>query len=72
MSAFSIRLARPEDAEAFHRVEDDAAALLLEAPSLEGIPIPPTASARASRSRTMAIISWSSTRPPASMVALAR
>jgi len=53
MSAFSIRLARPEDAEAFHRVEDDAAALLLEAPSLEGIPIPPTASAR-DHARTIA------------------
>lgn len=46
MSPFSIRLARVEDAEAFHRVEDDAAALLREASALAGIPIPPTASAR--------------------------
>lgn len=40
MNEFSIRLARPDDADAFHRVEEDAATLLLEEPSLEGIPIP--------------------------------
>ena len=45
MSGFSIRLAREEDAEAFNRVEDDAASLLREEPSLEGIPIPPSESA---------------------------
>ena len=39
---FSIRLARKSDAEDFYRVEDDAAELLRNEPSLEGIPIPPT------------------------------
>ena len=45
MSDFKIRLARPEDAEAFYRVEEDAAVLLREEPSLEGIPIPSSATA---------------------------
>lgn len=45
MSQFSIRLARPEDAEAFHSVEEDAATLLAEEPSLKGIPVPPSGSA---------------------------
>jgi predicted N-acetyltransferase YhbS len=45
MSGYSIRLARPEDAEAFHLVEEDAAVLLREEPSLAGTVIPPTASA---------------------------
>ncbi len=44
MSAFSIRLARPEDAEGFHSVEEDAAGLLREEPSLQGIPVPPSGS----------------------------
>ena len=44
MTEFSIRLARASDAAAFHRVEEDAAGLLREEPSLAGIPIPPTAS----------------------------
>jgi len=39
-----IRLARPDDAEAFHRVEIDAAQLLAEEPSLRDVPIPPAAS----------------------------
>lgn len=45
MSAFSIRLARPEDADSFTVVEQDAASLLREEPSLEGIPVPPGESA---------------------------
>lgn len=45
MSEFSIRLARAEDAEDFHRVEEDAATLLREEPSLAGIPAPPSESA---------------------------
>ncbi len=45
MSGYRIRLARVEDAAAFHRVEDDAASLLREEPSLAGTVIPPTASA---------------------------
>lgn len=45
MSEYRIRLARIEDAEAFHRVEDDAAGLLREEPSLAGTVIAPTASA---------------------------
>ena len=53
MSDFSIRLARAEDAEAFHRVEEDAAALLREEPSLAGIPVPPSTSAEDYR-RTIA------------------
>lgn len=44
MSAYRIRLARPDDATAFHLVEDDAASLLREEPSLAGTVIPPTAS----------------------------
>lgn len=53
MSGFAIRLARVEDAEGFHRVEDDAATLLRETAALDGIPIPPTASAR-DHARTIA------------------
>lgn len=45
MNDFSIRLARKDDAEAFHRVEEDAAGLLREEPSLQGLPIPPASSA---------------------------
>lgn len=45
MSDYRIRLARAEDAEAFHLVEDDAANLLREEPSLAGTLIAPTASA---------------------------
>lgn len=45
MSAYRIRLARAEDAEAFHMVEEDAASLLRDDPSLAGTVIPPTASA---------------------------
>ena len=45
MSAYRIRLARREDAQAFHLVEEDAASLLREEPSLAGTIIPPTASA---------------------------
>ncbi|MGE5952149.1 MAG: GNAT family N-acetyltransferase [Qipengyuania vulgaris] len=44
MSGFSIRLARPEDAQGFHEVEEDAATLLAEEASLEGIPVPPAQS----------------------------
>lgn len=46
MNNFSIRLARPEDARGFHEVEVDAATLLAEAASLEGVPIPPAESQR--------------------------
>ena len=53
MSAYRIRLARLEDAAAFHLVEDDAASLLREEPSLAGTVIPPTASA-ADHARTIA------------------
>ncbi len=45
MSDWSLRLARSEDAEAFHSVEEDAAQLLIEEPSLAGIPVPPSRSA---------------------------
>ena len=45
MSDFAIRLARPEDAAGFHEVEEDAATLLREEPSLAGIPVPPSESA---------------------------
>ncbi|MEL6876546.1 MAG: GNAT family N-acetyltransferase [Pseudomonadota bacterium] len=45
MSEWSLRLARPDDAEAFHWVEEDAAQLLVEEPSLAGIPVPPSRSA---------------------------
>ncbi len=44
MTAYRIRLARAEDAEAFHLIEDDAASLLREEPSLAETVIPPTAS----------------------------
>ncbi|MDY7097920.1 MAG: GNAT family N-acetyltransferase [Pseudomonadota bacterium] len=45
MNGFSIRLAKREDAEAFHSVEEDAAQLFREEPSLEGVPVPPSSSA---------------------------
>ena len=45
MTGFSIRLAKPEDADCFHLVEEDAASLLREEPSLQGIPVPPSGSA---------------------------
>ena len=45
MSGWHIRLAQSEDAEGFHEVEEDAARLLLEEPSLDGIPVPPSESA---------------------------
>jgi N-acetylglutamate synthase-like GNAT family acetyltransferase len=45
MSEFSIRLAQPEDAAAFHMVEEDAATLLKEEPSLQGIRVPPSGTA---------------------------
>ena len=51
MTVFSIRLARDGDAEAFHMVEEDAATLLLEEPSLQGFPVP--ASRNAEEYRTM-------------------
>ncbi|MEL7444611.1 MAG: GNAT family N-acetyltransferase [Pseudomonadota bacterium] len=41
---WSLRLARPEDADSFSAVEDDAAVLLMEEPSLAGIPVPPSRS----------------------------
>lgn len=44
MSGFTIRLARAEDAADFHRVEEDAAGLFHDEPSLAGVPIPPPAS----------------------------
>jgi GNAT superfamily N-acetyltransferase len=42
VSGYQIRLARAEDAEAFHLVEDDAASLLREEPLLADTVIPPT------------------------------
>ena len=45
MTEFSIRLAHPHDAQAFHDVEEDAASLLREEPSLRGIPVPPSETA---------------------------
>jgi ribosomal protein S18 acetylase RimI-like enzyme len=42
---WSLRLARAEDAEGFHAVEDDAAQLLANEPSLAGLPVPPSRSA---------------------------
>ena len=42
MSDFSIRLAQIDDAQAFHEVEEDAAQLLANEPSLEGVPVPPS------------------------------
>lgn len=46
MSDWSLRLARPEDAEGFHAVEEDAAQVLTNEPSLAGIPVPPSRSAQ--------------------------
>ena len=45
--AWSLRLARSEDAAAFHRVEEDAADLLRSAPELAGVAIPPSQSEQA-------------------------
>lgn len=45
MTDWSLRLSRPEDAAGFHSVEEDAASLLAEEPTLAGIPIPPSTSA---------------------------
>ena len=45
MSGWHIRLARDDDAQAFHEVETDAAGLLQDEPSLAGIPVPPAESA---------------------------
>ena len=42
--AWSLRLARSEDAAAFHRVEEDAADLLRSAPELAGVALPPSQS----------------------------
>ncbi|MFB0612559.1 GNAT family N-acetyltransferase [Aurantiacibacter poecillastricola] len=42
---WSLRLARPEDAEGFAEVEEDASQLLREEPSLAGIPLLPNRSA---------------------------
>jgi len=50
MTDFTIRLARPEDAEAFHTVEEDAADLLRQEPSLQDITIPPSSDADEYRS----------------------
>ena len=50
MSGWHIRLARPDDAEAYSAVEEDAAGLLREDPSLAGIPVPPTEDAAHYRS----------------------
>ncbi len=44
MTDWSLRLARAGDAESFHAVEEDAATLLHEEPSLQGIPVPPSTS----------------------------
>jgi N-acetylglutamate synthase-like GNAT family acetyltransferase len=44
MSPPDIRRAKVKDAQAFHRVEEDAAALLRTEPSLAGITIPPSRS----------------------------
>lgn len=41
---WSLRLARVEDAEAFHEVEEDAAQLLATEPSLAGVPVTPSRS----------------------------
>lgn len=45
MRDWRIRLARIGDADGFHAVEEDAAALLREEPSLNGIPVPPSRTA---------------------------
>ncbi|MEL6487947.1 MAG: GNAT family N-acetyltransferase, partial [Pseudomonadota bacterium] len=50
MTDFSIRLARADDAAAFHEVEKDAAQLLQNEPSLLGIPPLPITSADEYRS----------------------
>ncbi len=42
MNGFSIRLARVDDAQSFHDVEEDAATLLAEEPTLAGVPVPPS------------------------------
>ncbi|MHA7820057.1 MAG: GNAT family N-acetyltransferase [Erythrobacter sp.] len=42
MSDFQIRLARADDAQAFHDVEEDAAQLLANEPSLADVPVPPS------------------------------
>ncbi len=47
---WTLRLARADDADAMHAVEDDAASLLREEPSLAGIPLPPSTSAESYRS----------------------
>lgn len=52
-ASVTLRLARREDAEDFHRIEADAASLLVEAPELVGIPVPPAGSA-ADHARTIA------------------
>ncbi len=44
-SDWSLRLARPEDAEHFPEVEEDAARLFADEPSLAGIAMPPSRSA---------------------------
>ncbi|MBX7497029.1 GNAT family N-acetyltransferase [Qipengyuania sp. 6B39] len=49
MSEWHIRLARPGDAEGFHAVEEDAANLLRDEPSLQGVSLPPSQSADAYR-----------------------
>lgn len=45
MTDWRIRLSRAEDAAGFHRVEEDAASLLREEPSLAGIDLPPSGTA---------------------------
>lgn len=42
MTAYAIRLSRAEDAAAFSAVETDSAQLLVDEPSLAGIPLPPS------------------------------
>ncbi|MXO63976.1 hypothetical protein [Qipengyuania oceanensis] len=59
MSDFSIRLARPADGDAFHEVEQDAATLLSEEPSLRGVPLPPAESADNPHFPSKALISLS-------------
>ncbi|MCH2486651.1 MAG: GNAT family N-acetyltransferase [Erythrobacter sp.] len=41
-SDWSLRLARVDDASAFHEVEEDAAQILRDAPELAGIAVPPS------------------------------
>ncbi|MEM6475167.1 MAG: GNAT family N-acetyltransferase [Pseudomonadota bacterium] len=45
MTEWSLRLARKDDAQAFHEIEEDAAVLFQSEPLLDGIPIPPSTSA---------------------------